>query len=578
MSSYYDDASLMLLASGGAGKDGKVYSVKPTDGSGDFTFTRGSNLSATRVNSSQLIEKGRENLLRYSNDFTLAWLLTGSGSSLGSDVAGPIAGVTGKALTLVTGALLFQSTPAIPLGVASVYMRVSTGSVNVALGDPQGSPYETKTLTTTWQRFSILDTASIAGLAIYNSQSGTTINIEIAAAQLEQSLVATPYIETGATTAQAGILENTPRFDYSGGATCPSLLLEPSRTNLTPQSEYFDSGYTFTNVTTAANAAISPEGVSNAYEMTDDATNGNHRFIRQITGNTVGQSYTYSIFLKKGTMTSAFVNLFSGNTIANASVDLENGTILSGSGTNQTIEDYGNDWYRCSVTGVAGNSSVYIYLYMNQLGGYVGAGDNMYFYGAQLEQGSYPTSYIPTYGVSQTRAVDECLDGGDNSVIESTQGTIYGEQKSLETDFNYNYFVAVSDGTNNNRLEIRQAGTALQFLWRVAGVYQNAIILSSAPFSSTIKYALRYSSTDIKFYVNGSLVGTFNSPTLYPAETLNNLQFADGSGGTNFRGVVKQSLYFPTALSDLDLAILTGATTYNTFAEMALALNYTVYE
>jgi hypothetical protein len=73
MSSYYDDASLMLLASGGAQKDGKVYSIKPTDGSGDFTFTRGSNLSATRVNASQLIEKGRENLILQSNQFDTTW-------------------------------------------------------------------------------------------------------------------------------------------------------------------------------------------------------------------------------------------------------------------------------------------------------------------------------------------------------------------------------------------------------------------------------------------------------------------------------------------------------------------------
>ena len=73
MSSYYDDASLMLLASGGAQKDGKVYSVKPTDGSGDFTFSRGSNLSATRVNASQLIEKGRENRLLQSNQFDTTW-------------------------------------------------------------------------------------------------------------------------------------------------------------------------------------------------------------------------------------------------------------------------------------------------------------------------------------------------------------------------------------------------------------------------------------------------------------------------------------------------------------------------
>jgi len=61
--SFFDDASLVFLPSGQAGKDGKAYSMKPTNGDGDFTFSRGSNLTATRVDSNGLIEKGRENLL-----------------------------------------------------------------------------------------------------------------------------------------------------------------------------------------------------------------------------------------------------------------------------------------------------------------------------------------------------------------------------------------------------------------------------------------------------------------------------------------------------------------------------------
>ena len=62
--SFYNDASLVFLPSGGAGKDTKAYSIKPTDGSGDFTFSvEEANLTATRVDSNGLIEKGRENLL-----------------------------------------------------------------------------------------------------------------------------------------------------------------------------------------------------------------------------------------------------------------------------------------------------------------------------------------------------------------------------------------------------------------------------------------------------------------------------------------------------------------------------------
>ena len=67
--SLYKDASLVMIPS--AYKDGKLYSIRPTDGDGDFTFSRGSNLAATRVDVNGLIEKGRENVLLHSNDFTL---------------------------------------------------------------------------------------------------------------------------------------------------------------------------------------------------------------------------------------------------------------------------------------------------------------------------------------------------------------------------------------------------------------------------------------------------------------------------------------------------------------------------
>mgnify|MGYP000545099470 CR=1 FL=1 len=71
--SFFDDASLIFLPSGQAGKDGKAYSMKPTNGDGDFDFSRGSNLTATRVDSNGLIEKGRENLFLQSNQFDTTW-------------------------------------------------------------------------------------------------------------------------------------------------------------------------------------------------------------------------------------------------------------------------------------------------------------------------------------------------------------------------------------------------------------------------------------------------------------------------------------------------------------------------
>ncbi len=82
--SLYDKASLILPVSP-AYKDGALQSYKPLTSEGTFTFSRGSNLAATRVNVNGLIEKGRENLVTYSNTFS-SW--TSINSTLTSNQAG----------------------------------------------------------------------------------------------------------------------------------------------------------------------------------------------------------------------------------------------------------------------------------------------------------------------------------------------------------------------------------------------------------------------------------------------------------------------------------------------------------
>ena len=79
--SFYDDASLIMYPSGY--KANKIYSLKPTDGSGDLDFTR-SNDTATRVNSAGLIEKVRTNLVLQSNTFNTSWVLSNATVSSGA--------------------------------------------------------------------------------------------------------------------------------------------------------------------------------------------------------------------------------------------------------------------------------------------------------------------------------------------------------------------------------------------------------------------------------------------------------------------------------------------------------------
>ena len=433
--SFYDDASLMLLASGGAQKDGKVYSVKPTDGAGDFTFTRGSNLSATRVDASQLIEKGRENVLIYSNDFNSTWGLANvsvTSGQIGYD------GLNDAWLLEKSSndGRVYQNKSQSGVQTFSVYAKKATSdyirifidgiSANVFFNLIDGSLYSANNTAATsysvdigngWWRIVVIVEGSGVRYRIYPAEAGSTSatsgSIYIQDAQLEQGLVATPYIETGATTAQAGILENTPRFDYSGGATCPSLLLEPSRTNLFTQSEYF-GGSSWTKVgstTITNNYTTSPSGQNNATRLQwTNATN----YIYQPVSH-IGSNHTLSIYLKSNTGVSQNVRLFMDNGAKGKEVVVT------------------TQWQRFEFT-ILQNTQSDRNAGLIKSSSQVGDLDISIF-AAQFEQNaSYPTSYIPTYGVSQTRAVDDLKKIGIGDLIGDTQGTLFLDLEKTNND------------------------------------------------------------------------------------------------------------------------------------------------
>ncbi len=267
--SFFSAASLAYIASAGASKPTKAYSIKPTDGSGDFTFSRTSNLTATRVGPTGLIEKGRENLLKQSNNFDTTWTVS-NGATVGGRVSDPNGGNDAWELNYdgTVGGRIQQQVSITDGGVYvfSIYARVPSGTRDVQFYTTiSGSPI-TITLTTTWQRIELFRTNVGYTQAFPQIRDGFGVagTVHIFQAQYEVGLAATDYIESGATTGKAGLLEQEPRFDYSGGATCPSLLLEPSRRNIASQSEYFGSGFTTSGTTIDTNTTTSPEGLTNA--------------------------------------------------------------------------------------------------------------------------------------------------------------------------------------------------------------------------------------------------------------------------------------------------------------------------
>jgi hypothetical protein len=111
------------------------------------------------------------------------------------------------------------------------------------------------------------------------------------------------------------------------------------------------------------------------------------------------------------------------------------------------IENVGNDWYRCSTSYSSLNSILKFRLSIaesstsGRLVDFAGnSSDGLYIWGAQLENLTYPTSYIPTSGTAITRATETLRNAGNSDLINSTEGTLYCEIAALYIYFRWNCY------------------------------------------------------------------------------------------------------------------------------------------
>jgi len=598
--SFYNDASLVFLPSGGAGKDIKAYSIKPTDGSGDFTFSRGSNLTATRVDSNGLIEKGRENLLKDSNSFNPsgtvwnsttaytftsgeegydgssdAWLL--NKTTTGNDYFQQRS-INGMSGNIITESIYAKAGTEVGLMLynANGFVRwdLSDGSVILISGANLISHSIEQVGATDWYRCSITIRGGISYdrmmIKIVDSNGNDTDgSIYIQDAQIELGLVATEYIESGATTGKAGILEDSPRFDYSGEASCPSLLLEPSRTNsYIYHSEYITSS--LANISREISNVDSPIKDTPFLKITKTGTGISRLSFTSFSTN--GDFDTCSVFAKAGSSNIIlFADSYNGLSTINAKFNLTNGDwdeTPSGSALyDYGFEDFGNGMYRVWVCGQTYNADTpeitarwrtpALYFDIDQLP----LGEYIYITGMQTEKNAkYPTSYIPNHsGGSVTREADSSTSGTISNV---TEGVLFFEGSVLKNN-NTVKLVEFNDGGLLNVIQLyyRDSSGTQPRVYAIAKsggtqVYGYAYNIPSGSGEDTHKVAFRFEDNNFAMFYNGTKVHSQTSGTT-STNPKNQLMYETSAGAIPFRGNVKQTLVFGTALADDDCITLT---------------------
>ena len=363
---------------------------------------------------------------------------------------------------------------------------------------------------------------------------------------------------------------NSPRLDYSDGS-CPSLLLEPQSTNLIPYSEDFtESGYGWNYSAdalelTESNSIISPDGTQSADKISKTAVRI-YAYAYRVETIISGQPYSWSMFMKKGTHDIGYLSLSKGDTDYRAYFDLTNGTsgMFTGS-ANTNIEDVGNGWFRCSLQGVFSTTDVVVRFnfgmsYSTSIENWPSASEGeglyAYFWGAQLEAGSYPTSYIPTNGSIATRLADQATGSGNSSLINSTEGVLYAEIAALAENSANRRFITLNDGTASNGVVLRyEASGIITARYQVSGTAQCSIAFSTT-ITNFHKIAFKYSLNNFALWVDGVEVGADNSGSVLGENIINNIDFDSGNGSFPFYGKSRALAVFPI-LTNAELQSLT---------------------
>ncbi len=316
---------------------------------------------------------------------------------------------------------------------------------------------------------------------------------------------------------------------------CPSLLLEPVRTNLIPYSDFTNAAWTKSNATVSLSSELSPMGVLNAYDVV--YTSGGFLVESVSTTKTIGSSETISVF-SKSDIVGTFLK-FGGGTASGADVEKK--------------EDYGNGWFRYSVTRTfteaeTGNTQLII--------SSTDIGLNTTLFGAMIEQGSYATSYIPTSGGIATRSAETCNNAGDVNTFNDSEGVLMAEISALAETGR----ISLNDSTTNNNVRfVYNSSTNVIEAILFNGTNQSSLAYSLPALGSFNKIAFKYKENDFALWVNGIEVDSqVGSGTTFTSGTLSELDFDAGSNGlVPFYGSVKQLQYFDTALTDTDLEELT---------------------
>jgi len=357
----------------------------------------------------------------------------------------------------------------------------------------------------------------------------------------------TLVFEVTSRTAQAGSATSWtlgyrgPRFDHTAAGMCRGLLIEESRTNTCRQSENFGSFWSAGGCAVSVNTDVAPDGNTTADSV--NITNGGGHFVQQNISVSASTVYTFSFWVKRGTATALSYSIVNNNTTSNI--------VAPTSYYNQTS----SAWARVSFTFTTPVGCTSIAIYTLRDGGSTGT---VLLWGAQLEAGSFATSYIQTMAGSAVRSADVCsITGADfTSFWNNNEGTVYASGDPRASGGAVSTYLMANSGANTNQISIyRNAGS--NFYGVASSGSYTANISASSASGSFNKIAGAYITNNARAAFN-NVLGTPDTSVIVPTN-LNRFNIGSSStASTEFaNGCIAEIKYFRKPLSNAKLQALT---------------------
>lgn len=355
---------------------------------------------------------------------------------------------------------------------------------------------------------------------------------------------------------------DTQRVDFSTGVS--ALLVEESRTNTVVYSEDFaNASWVKGSATVSSNVLVAPDGTLTADKLVENSSTAEHLARNPSVSCTAG-NYTASVFWNEDSERNLFLRVVhSGDTTSTSSVVFYKDTLslgaVSGRGISATAKFFSDGWWLISLVfslsatrnvqhGVQTFTTTSIYLGDGTSG--------IYVWGAQLEAGAFPTSYIPTEASAVTRNADVATMTGTNfsDWFNASEGTLQinflsgSKVASIRS-------AAISDGTTANFMEMAiVSGAGLgPYLFVVDNTVTQVSANGGVTFTANTFYSwvAAYKLNSFAWSRLGNTVVADNAGTIPPVNKLT--IGADSVGNAVLCGHVQKIMYWPQRLINAEV-------------------------